>query len=444
MFSPNGEILVSSFYDGTLWMWHVSSRSHALIGICSHAGNKLAISTTGQQMAVSAIGNPCVQLWDLPIENFSHNGWACLPKEEPLGFIRDICFSLDGEQVASCLYAGQDIQLYNTRTGALEHDLRGHADEVWMVKYLPNGAIVSYSMSEIRLWDPQTRKCERVLDIDQGDPFKRYSLSFSCDGKWFALYCCGIFEPPTIWNMETKQILCKLGSSPDISHLTWSRDNKIATLSSDHLRLWDITSGGLLADISMPNGRPSTAAFSPGGRLLAWETSHSIMIYDFDKFYFLPQLGIIKEGYYIDALAISGDNKYIAAVFWDYKNSYVEIWNIETRQLVGGVNDIGARLSQISFSPNGSYLDTNLGYIPTQIRPIDENRAKNYWGRGEGEWITESGRKMLWVPHSFRGDQMVFHHGLFAVSGIAGKIRWLGLSEDRATTDMGAWMAREE
>ncbi|KAL8832726.1 MAG: hypothetical protein Q9170_004770 [Blastenia crenularia] len=383
VFSANGDILVSGFHDGTLWMWQVTSGSQAFIGVCSLGLNEIAISPDGKRIAVS--GGSFIQLWDLPVEEFSYDTLD-VTQVESLEKVEQIYFSPNGKQTASFSHNSRNVQIHNPGTGALVHVLSEPTGFLKNIKYSPDGAMLTSAnvYGAIRLWNAHRGIEHRLLDTGGSESYSRISLAFSHDAKRL---CSCVYNGLTrVWDTKTGQMICELASDSDPggSLISWSHDNNmLATSSLKNVQIWVIPSGELLAKIEygdqyISNLFPTT--FAPNGKFLAYGTEDCIMIFDLDTKKSSTRMDYTSFAFSLNELAISSDNEYVAAAYDEISVSHIYIWNVKSTQRVAVVKDIGSPsyIHEMSFSPDGLYLETNHGYIPTQAPSVVSERVHGF------------------------------------------------------------------
>ena len=157
MFSPNGQLIVSSSYDRAAFLWDVETGVllHTFEGF-SYNQESWAFSPDGIHLASAGCGEYverlCVRgvmnIWDI------NSGGLLYSVEAHTRNIASIAYSSDGALIAS---AGWDrtVRIWDAETGTLLQTLVGHTGGVSSVTFSPDGThIVSGGGGDgtIRIW----------------------------------------------------------------------------------------------------------------------------------------------------------------------------------------------------------------------------------------------------------------------------------------------------
>jgi WD40 repeat protein/serine/threonine protein kinase len=151
VFSPDGSVLVTGAWDGTIRIWDTRIW-HSLAELHGHAGGengavyRLAFSPDGSLLASGSLDNT-VQLWDVR----THEHLATINMGS---WVFGLAFSPDGTRLATGC-RDHTIRLIDVASRQEVAELRGHTDYVHAVAWSPDGTqLVSGSGDGmVRIWD---------------------------------------------------------------------------------------------------------------------------------------------------------------------------------------------------------------------------------------------------------------------------------------------------
>ncbi|MFF1908709.1 hypothetical protein [Kitasatospora sp. NPDC058218] len=180
VFSPDGNTLVTGggLTAPTAKLWDVRTHTQlaTLTGHTALVGSA-AFSPDGDLLATGS-WDGTVRLWDVR----THQPLATLTGHT--GSTQSVVFSPDGNTLAS---SGRDgtVRLWDVRTRAQLAALTGHTDIVWSVVFSPDGNTLASSGRDgtVRLWDVRTHQRLAALTGHTGEV---WSAVFSPDGTRLA------------------------------------------------------------------------------------------------------------------------------------------------------------------------------------------------------------------------------------------------------------------
>ncbi|KAF7524995.1 hypothetical protein PCG10_005346 [Penicillium crustosum] len=299
-FSPDSKQVAAGFTDGTIHIWDASGNLKETLACHSWAIMSLAFSPDGKQI-VTGSSDSTIKRWDntrgaiQKVAGHSHS-------------VTTVAFSPDCKLIASGS-VDETIKLWDAATGDLHKTLAGHLIGIRDLVFSPdNRQIASCSYEALKLWDAAT--CDLQSSSESDDPF--ITVAFSPDSKIIASgHESGRIS---LWNTATGDLEKALAGHKskfesltgldlfdvEVKTVTFSPDGKlIASASADAtIKLWDTATGDL----------QKTLVCHPQGINI------------------LDPITLAGLSGWIIALAFSSDSQHIAAVC---KNKTIKVWSIE-------------------------------------------------------------------------------------------------------------------
>ena len=292
-------------------------------------------------------------------------------------------------------------------------------EEVHGVAFAPGGAaLASGSAGGMELWDLETRT-GTTTSLASGVT----AVALSADGA--ALASGSGSGQVQLHDPEGGRVIATLsGHTHEIRSLAFTRDGTIlASGADDGIRLWDVARQSVAA--TLPVG-VTAVAFSPDGSILASGSGDGVRLWDVARQAEVAayQHGGGGWGSGVNSVAFSPDGTLLASGGDD---TTVRLWDVETGEGVGVLEEHGRPVRSVAFSPDGTLLASGSGLAVHLWDPGTMERLGILRGEGRGVGTvafspdaatlaagTEDGRVGLWDTSEWLGPRP---GRLLAVSG---------------------------
>ncbi|MDH3943826.1 MAG: hypothetical protein OEV06_07035 [Anaerolineae bacterium] len=369
--------------------------------------------------------------------------------------LRGIAWSPDGSMLAS---GGEDgaIQIWDTESNGLILEFNAHSGRVETLEWSPLGNFLASSGEDdfIRVWDA-VKGHQLTAVVQELDCCSRFNLfvngpAWSPNGEHLALHTDNsiilVWDVPD-WDdpreVEVSQEQWDVVYAP----VSWSRDSKLLALGNliSGLVIVDVHTGKVIEEVNVHPILTSSqdlywtnfgGKFSPKNDQLAhWDAHDVLHILDTNTWEELPP--IQWEGEIISKAGWAHDGEYIGVV--NYGGFEINIFKLESRELISTLRLEESCLQDITWSPNGSlfpimYADRELWLISSQdleiVETVDypgEYLWDLFWvddGETIGGYSYEFGYRYVWATSLSGGYQkFVSKNGLWDE-------HFMGITED--------------
>lgn len=237
-FSCSGFLLASAGWESVIFTWFLSGREYNLLQGNSGSVRGISFSPDGN-LLVSAYSDGSIWIWD------AHSATALsqLNDQHPSFFHLPVSWSSDGMHVATVesSFSTSDMMLWQAKTGECERVLANGIPHVQDIAYSPVGQLlVAACRRDLYLWD--LRSSGRDARILRGHTDVINSVVFSQYGQW--ILSSSSDRSIRLWDARTGSLLRILtGHYGPVQKALFLNDREIVSSSVDGtVRFWEINS----------------------------------------------------------------------------------------------------------------------------------------------------------------------------------------------------------
>ena len=217
---------------------------------------------------IASVGlDSMVRVWDLegtPTAVWERNPWAELNRHYVPG---SVAVSPDGQMLATGPHWYGPVLLWSTDDGRLLKQFSPELSDPELA-FSPDGRRLAVAGHHLSRWTVPNGILLRDWDEEHQ---ARGCVAYSPDGRTLATGGAN-YGDILLWDAPAGTIRTHLKPAFRLmpSFVTFSADGgRVAAVSAEALRVWDVASGAALWDTKLPNRHFHAAAFSPDGRTLA-------------------------------------------------------------------------------------------------------------------------------------------------------------------------------
>jgi WD40 repeat protein/tRNA A-37 threonylcarbamoyl transferase component Bud32 len=293
--------------------------------------------------------------------------------------------SPDGSLLAAGL-ASRGVGLWALPAGTITGVLRGHADGVSGVEFLPDSAtILSASWDRtVRYWRPYGEPRQAAIFSLRGHQGHILTTAFSPDGQLIA--SAGRDGTIIIWAPALGRRLATLrADGSDIYRVAFSPDGAwLASGSADGVvRLWDARTGELVRTLKGHTGPVWSVVFDPAGqRVLSASQDKTMRVWNVES----GELERVMSGHAerVTDAAFSPDGRTIASASRDQS---VRLWDASTGRPLHVLRGHASDVFAVAFSGDGRRLYSGSRDQTVRVWDTKTGECLNTLG-GHGQFVT--------------------------------------------------------
>ena len=378
-FSPNGKYFatgdrITDNIKGFTTLWDVKSGEALWDFTHENSATSITFSTDNRYMATRFSGEDTDvrSINDGTSATSKVGKWTIDKKQPPPNHPRGlygwlVSFSPDGKHLAA-VEESSSLKIWDVKSGK---NIRTMDQDILQAKdmtFSPEGRCVGVSRdrNKATFWN----ELEQKIDFPHEDTI---STAVSPDTQFVATG--GRNKKIYLWDKATQKLVNTLsGHTGPIIHLTFSPDSKHLLSTGERVieiqekdgveymimnadshidktaKVWNVETGNEIATLEHPFP-VKAVTFSPDNRYMATAVDQNIYLWDTKTW----QKNVTLETERVESLGFSPDGTFLA-VGGTGKNPQIQIWNVNTTQLVVEFSGHKSDVESVAFSPDGTLL----------------------------------------------------------------------------------------
>ena len=342
-YSPDGAYIANKS-SGVIMIWEVET-GRLLKTLTEYPVDLrgLSFSPDGKYLAIAS--SPTIRIWEVK------TGKCIKTLTGYTDSILTLIYSPDGKYLVSA-HLDAIIKIWEVKTGECIKTLTGHTDYIEAVAYSSDGKYVASGSSDktIKLWEVATGECIKTLTVheDVGRPFY---VGFAPDNKYIASGYSNVIIK--IWDIETGKCIKTLSDytldvdTSKVYSVVYSPDWKyIASATMHETKLWEVASGNCIKILE----GGYNIAYSPDGAYLAIDCS-GIEIWEVESGELVKKLGYRASS--VSSVSFAPNGKFVAS---GSLNETIRLWEVETGKCIKTLSERTGSVKSVCYSPDGKYL----------------------------------------------------------------------------------------
>ena len=434
--SWDGNTLVAGLLDGTVHIWDITSGVSEVVTVAKTSIHTVILNFDADTLAFGCVDG-AVQVYEVSSRTQLHT-FAC----GPFPVIR---FDDDGTLVAISIFGV--VTVWDLGTGVC-HNTWGDWDVGPLkVDYSPASKLVAVARdATTEIWDAITGKATSLGFYGHGRDV--YYTSFSPDGQ--VLATCSQDQTIRLWDTGMPRSGSNQQTTWDpITCLAFSPDGKTFASGSMYgeVKAWNAKTGEVREKVEprSSGGGPIvlSVAFSADGKDLAWTAYRGTYTCIYSLSPTTRRWELDTPGAYTISVLFSKDGDLLRAdgrhrrITW-FKSRADPIEPISRAECTldyilheGLYVDLDTPLPPAHDSPprflrkDGKHYAMDWGHLLPLPEAIRKRWAERLFVRGE--WVTQAGKNVLWLPPSYRPNCTALHDSLLILGQKSGSVTRLTL-----------------